>query len=106
MTIYVDNLKSYPQKAKSGSYYFGSGKESAHMATDGKPAELHAFAKSIGLERRWFQSGNIPHYDLTRNKFLLAILTGATQVTSRELIRLCRKSVSINLNKEIEHVSE
>ena len=50
--------------------------------------ELHAFAKKIGLKRRWYQHHHRhPHYDLTtQHKMEIAVQNGAVLVTSRRLI--------------------
>lgn len=90
--IYVDELISYPQQAKSGGRYFGSGKQSCHLTCDGNLEELHRFAESIGLRRAWFQRGSVPHYDLTPNKRGAAVRAGAQQVTTREAIDCWRTS--------------
>ena len=56
--------------------------------------ELHNFARDIGLKRSWFQDKQIPHYDLTtRRKAKKAILTGAKEISSREIVmraKLCK----------------
>lgn len=93
MTIYVDELIAYGQKAAPGSErYFGSGKESCHMTCDGDLEELHRFATSIGLRRAWFQNHSTPHYDLTPNKRAAAVRSGARQVTTHEAITHWRVS--------------
>lgn len=55
-----------------------------HMQADTE-AELHAFARSIGLKREWFQDRpkrpEMSHYDLTANKRDEAILAGAVPET-------------------------
>jgi hypothetical protein len=51
--------------------------------------ELHAFAKKIGLQRRWYQEKRIPHYDLTTDrKVRKAMKAGAILVDARELVNL------------------
>lgn len=59
-------------------------------------AELHAFARRIGLKRRWFQNrGRWPHYDLTTARMALkAITAGAVRVSSHELIIMLRKGAA------------
>ena len=58
-----------------------------HLVSDTSLDELHEFASTLGLRREWFQSGSIPHYDLTGNVYELAIASGASLVSSRELVR-------------------
>lgn len=88
MTVYVDQLVAYPQKATSGGKYFGSGKQSCHMSTDQDDlTELHVLAQSIGLRREWFQDHkSCPHYDLTPSKRILAVKAGAVSVDWRTYI--------------------
>lgn len=92
MAIYVDPLIGWPQKATSGQRYFGNGKESCHLATDGDVDELNRFALSIGLRRAWLQpSSNLPHYDLTPSRRAAAVRAGAIEVSSQDFVRLCNK---------------
>lgn len=95
MTIYVDELRSYPQKAKSGGRFFGSGKQSCHMMTDGEPEELHQFAERIGLKRAWYQDHpSHPHYDLTPSKRAQALRLGAQERTIAEWVEQKRGKAS------------
>lgn len=92
MTIYVDELVAYQQQATSGGRYFGGGKQSCHMATDGDLEELHRLAERIGLKRAWFQAHrSVPHYDLTPNKRMAALRAGAVATSPQEFVRLCRR---------------
>jgi hypothetical protein len=85
MAIYVDELINYNQAPKGGARYFGNGKPSCHMTTDGDVEELHRFAESIGLRRSWFQArSSTPHYDLTPSKRALAVQKGAVEETVQE----------------------
>lgn len=65
-----------------------------HMASP-NIEELHNMADAIGINRKWFQdvgkgtSFYHPHYDVCKSKKLLAIKLGATEVSDRELIKLC-----------------
>jgi hypothetical protein len=55
--------------------------------------ELHAIAKAIGLNRKWFQDkGRIPHYDVSKAKKLLAIKLGANELNDRDLINILKYS--------------
>jgi hypothetical protein len=77
--IYVD---TYPDwlvgdgKWEGGGHLFGSDLE-----------ELHKFANSLGLKRKWYQLGKsgFPHYDLTKNKRAYAVLKGATELEPGEI---------------------
>lgn len=91
--ILVDELVGYGQAPKEGAErYFGNGKQSCHMSTDGDIEELHVFAEKIGLRRAWFQNERLlPHYDLTPNKQRVAVLNGAQIVTARELLARCSR---------------
>lgn len=54
--------------------------------------ELHAMAKSIGIQRKWFQNNkDHPHYDLSQSKKRLAIENGAIEIDNRQLVELVRK---------------
>lgn len=78
MPVYVDALRTYSHTPLVGY------KEWCHMWTDGDLAELHAFAKSIGLQLIWFQPSVLSHYDLTPSKRGLAIRRGAIEGNLRE----------------------
>lgn len=61
---------------------------SCHLTTDGPIEELHAFAKSIGLRKGWFQAtASTPHYDLTPARRVRAIEMGAVFVPAKEQAR-------------------
>lgn len=62
----------------------------AHLFAD-DIEELHEFAKCLGLKRGWFQSNNVPHYDLTNNKRIQALKLGAVPITVRQEVRIIRK---------------
>lgn len=49
---------------------------------------LHLFAAAIGLQRRYFQAGSYPHYDLNKRLRTLAIAYGATAVSCKEIVRV------------------
>ena len=79
MTVFVDNWR---ERARPGR-----GREATwshlRVGPGDPPAELHAFAARIGLERRWFQDKNWPHahYDVTDTMRRAAIAAGAVPVT-------------------------
>ena len=70
-------------------------RENCHLFCDGDLEELHGFALLLGLRRMWFQDrGDLPHYDLTRNKRDLAVSLGAVEVdrkTTGDWIRWWRQ---------------
>lgn len=55
------------------------------------PDELHEFAQSIGMQRRWFQNHRKPHYDcLGFRMHKKAIDAGAKLVTSKEIVEFLK----------------
>jgi hypothetical protein len=58
-----------------------------HLVSDTSVEELHAFAREIGMRREWFQCRSIPHYDLTGDRYEIALAKGAVLISSRELVR-------------------
>ncbi len=61
-----------------------------HMVSDVGEDELHAFARKLGLQRSWFQrrpAASAAHYDLMPSRRAHAVMLGAVEVTSRELVR-------------------
>lgn len=93
MTIYVDELMNWPQEAKTAQArkYFGSGKPSCHLMTDGDEAELIAFARRIGLQTAWIQRGTRLHFDLTPKKRAMAVRAGAVEITRQEYFTLVER---------------
>lgn len=83
--IYVDELVDYTGMTKLKYNRW------CHLWTDGDIKELHKFAQSIGLKRRWFQDKMFSHYDLVPSKRELALNKGAKFITLREYYR--RKGV-------------
>ena len=69
--VYVDKLRCcVPTKR----WRYGS---SCHLFADTE-AELHVFARELGLKREWFQYHNwLSHYDLTAGMRALAVERGA-----------------------------
>lgn len=53
-------------------------------------SELHAMAEILGLQRKWFQSGRRPHYDLCLAKRNKAVRLGAEVRSTRDIARLAR----------------
>ncbi len=59
-----------------------------HMLAD-TPAELHAMADRIGVQRKWYQNrASTPHYDVCKSKRALAVAAGAIEISRSELGRL------------------
>jgi hypothetical protein len=58
-----------------------------HMVADGLD-ELHAMADRIGINRRWFQDKNPPHYDICKAKRALAVTAGAIEVSTRQIVAM------------------
>lgn len=80
----VDELRVWPHAR--GIFKKGS----CHLTTtEAGPLylQLHEFAESIGLKREWFQSGRVPHYDLTQARRAEAIRMGAVFVPARQQAR-------------------
>jgi hypothetical protein len=72
MTVYVDSYldQMVPAKWRGGGHMLGTDLD-----------ELHAMAKHIGLQRRWFQGRqSFAHYDLTRTKKVRALEAGAVEI--------------------------
>jgi hypothetical protein len=82
MSIIVDPLTQYPNAW--GKFRRGS----CHMSSTESEAELHAFAKQVGLKRSWFQPGRHPHYDLTPGRRAAAVKAGAKEVRLRDMLTL------------------
>ena len=78
MSVYVDSMGPC-LKNKNWRY-----KMNCHLVAD-DIRELHAFAKSIGLKRIWFQN---KHYNLTQNKRKLAVKAGAIEIDNRQFVEM------------------
>jgi menaquinone-dependent protoporphyrinogen IX oxidase len=82
MAILID---SFMNGARGPSHF--RHRRCGHLVSDTSIAELHAFAGHLGMRREWFQRRSIPHYDLTGERYDLALAMGAELVSSRELVR-------------------
>ncbi|MFM8352635.1 MAG: DUF4031 domain-containing protein, partial [Actinomycetales bacterium] len=60
-----------------------------HLVSDTSLAELHAFARDLGIPERGFGGD---HYDIPAEVREVAISMGARPVTSREVVRALRQS--------------
>lgn len=87
MTIYVDDPRSV-----GGEYHFW-----CHMFTDSELADLHTFAKLLGLKRHWFQGNNLafPHYDISPTRRSVALQLGAVSKPLKDFIRERRQRVNV-----------
>lgn len=74
MTVFVDDMYKSPM----GRF---SRMKMSHMVADTEE-ELHAMAKAIGIDQKWYQKD---HYDICLSKRNLAIQLGAKAITMREL---------------------
>ncbi|MFH8800384.1 DUF4031 domain-containing protein [Streptomyces sp. NPDC017936] len=74
MTIYIDP----PQ-------WPGHGRMWSHLVSDVSYDELHLFAQELGVPGRAFERD---HYDLPAHRYADAVLAGAVEVSSREVVRL------------------
>lgn len=85
MSVYVDPLMNH-----GGSATF-RWKRSCHLFADSLD-ELHAFAKSIGMKKEWFQPNKtVDHYDLNENRHRIALLKGAIQLDRNDSIMKWRE---------------
>lgn len=55
----------------------------SHLVSDTSYAELHAFARGLGIPPRAFDGD---HYDLVEDRHVDALTAGARLVTSREIV--------------------
>ena len=63
----------------------------AHMVADSF-SELHAFAAQIGIRKHFFHKAkSAHHYDINGTQWYKAIIAGAKQVTSKELLKIGKK---------------
>jgi hypothetical protein len=86
MTVYVDKyVTRVPKKWKGGGHLMADSHE-----------ELVAFAKRIRLNPNWMQHHGRPleHYDLTAYMREVAILNGAVEVTTREMMALVKERMT------------
>lgn len=91
--IYVDQIMIYPGAAiKPGARRNGT--RWAHLWAD-KTVELHAFAKTIGLQASWFQNRpHFPHYDLVPSFRDRALRAGAQETSIQRWLNDRRAALS------------
>lgn len=76
MAVYVDKLRDW-------GWRLGP---SCHLTAD-TLAELHAFARRLGLRRAWFQGRpGRWHYDLTASRRTAAVAAGAVELDDRAFL--------------------
>jgi len=89
--IMVDELRRWPHAKPP--FDRGSSHLTVENALNPRALdELHAFAASIGLQRRWFQRKSWPHYDLTPARREAALKAGAVFVPAKEQVKERRAS--------------
>ncbi|MFF7645508.1 DUF4031 domain-containing protein [Streptomyces canus] len=74
MTVYIDP-PAWP----------GHGRMWSHLISDTSFEELHVFADELGVPRRAFERD---HYDIPSHRYAEVVAAGATEVSSREVVRL------------------
>jgi hypothetical protein len=78
LTLYVDDC-----------HWWFRERRWCHLVSDESLRELHEFAASLGVPERAFHGD---HYDLPEERRVLAVESGAVEVSSRELVRRLRSS--------------
>ncbi len=61
----------------------GHGRWWSHLASDASYAELHEFARAVGIPERGFDRD---HYDVPEQWRATMVAAGAVEVSSRELV--------------------
>ena len=61
----------------------GHGRHWSHLVSDVSFAELHAFAERLGAPPRAFERD---HYDIPSTRYRDAVLLGAVEIGSKELV--------------------
>lgn len=85
MTVYVDEIVDYGAAALAKGL---PAAQWAHLTADDR-GELHAFARRLGLARRWFQDDRVGwHYDVTTGKRARALQLGAEAIDWRAMGQL------------------
>jgi hypothetical protein len=80
MAVYVDDMRAQFRNMIM-----------CHMVADTLD-ELHQMADQIGIQRKWFQSGRHPHYDICLTKRAKTIRFGAKEITQVEAVNVIRRS--------------
>lgn len=83
--ICVDRLRESPWMYGKSCHLFDDAPE------NGSNLALHEFARTIGLDERYFQLyAKIVHYDLNEGKRIAAVSKGAKEVRDSTIKRLIR----------------
>ena len=91
MSIYVDDLVSWPKHVLKDRHRKAKEAVWCHMVSDGRIEELHAFARTIGVDKTRFIYGSaFNHYDLTPLKRAQAVQGGAIEVDFDMLLEIMR----------------
>ncbi len=72
----------------------------AHLVSDHSYEELHAFARSLGLKRAWFEGD---HYDVPTEVREQAVAHGAVPVSAGELVRRVR-AAGLRRGSRVRHL--
>jgi ABC-type branched-subunit amino acid transport system ATPase component/chorismate mutase len=99
--IFVDALAEYagPYRGKAAAQATRVGARNGHrwchlFSNETNPTlpELHAFARRIGMQRAWFQSGRLGdgHYDLTPGRRAAALAAGAQELDRHAAVAVWR----------------
>ncbi|GGM22790.1 DUF4031 domain-containing protein [Dactylosporangium sucinum] len=92
MTVYVDSANIPARVGRREATW-------CHLTADTQD-ELHAFARRLGLQRRWFQTCKYSkacqpaercvhwHYDVTAPKRAQAVALGAVEIDRHRLVEL------------------
>jgi len=81
MSVYVDPLLICLQSKK---WPF---KHSCHLIADDLE-ELKRFAvNQLCLNADWIQMGKMPHFNLTKNKRMMAVMQGAIEIDMRTFVK-------------------
>lgn len=101
MSVYVDRLIRVERTRR---WPFWS---SCHLFADSLD-ELHVFAKSLGLQRQWFQHDDrLPHYDLHPRRRAAAIRMGAIEVDRHHVAAVMRANLRARQTpRELTHQAE
>ena len=78
MAVYVDKME-----ASFGNMIM------CHMLAD-TIEELHEMADEIGVDRAYYQSHSIPHYDISKSKRKIAMMLGAIEVDMNKVAEIIK----------------